>query len=119
MAHPHDGATGPRPDGRRRPTDSSTPSAAVLTPPTGLPAVTPATQPVPGQRPPSEPTTPVPPADPGLRLCSCGHPEDMHEHYRPGTDCGACGARSCREFRPESEDTATDPVRRLLRRWTR
>lgn len=119
MAHTHDGATGPRPAGR--PTDPSAPSAAVLTPPTGLPAV-PVTPSVPQQRTPSEPvlpTTPRPPAGPDVRLCSCGHPEEMHEHYRSGTDCGACGSRACGSFRLESADGDTArPVRRLLRRWT-
>lgn len=133
MAHTHDGATGPRPAGR--PTESpassaaasSAPSAAVLTPPTGLPAV-PATPSVPQQRTPADPVlsvTPRPPARPDLRLCSCGHPEEMHEHYRAGTDCGACGARSCRAFRLDAasasasdSDGAPGPVRRLLHRWT-
>ncbi|MFP5072058.1 (Fe-S)-binding protein [Pseudonocardia nantongensis] len=123
MAHTHDGATGPRPDGRRS-ADPSAPSAAVLTPPTGLRPVTPATPSVPQQRTPSEPAAPAPappapPAEPDLRLCSCGHPEDMHEHYRPGTDCGACGARSCRAFHPEGEQApARNPIRRILGRWT-
>ncbi|MEJ8278290.1 hypothetical protein [Pseudonocardia spirodelae] len=30
-------------------------------------------------------------------LCRCGHERDAHEHYRPGTDCGVCGA-TCRAF---------------------
>ncbi|MFR9807088.1 hypothetical protein ACL02T_33045 [Pseudonocardia sp. RS010] len=32
--------------------------------------------------------------------CRCGHPEAAHEHYRPGTDCGACGREACPHFRP-------------------
>ena len=27
--------------------------------------------------------------------CVCGHPEDTHIHYRPGSDCGACGRGRC------------------------
>jgi hypothetical protein len=32
-------------------------------------------------------------------MCECGHPAEMHEHYRPGTDCGECGSALCPEFR--------------------
>ena len=120
MAHPHDDATGPGPHGRRPASHPSTPSAAVLTPPTGLPAVepTPTTAPaIPQQRTPAEPVTPLPPAVPGVRLCACGHPEDMHDHYRAGTDCGACGARACGSFRPADADRPRrNPLARLLRR---
>ncbi|WIA98943.1 hypothetical protein [Curtobacterium sp. MCBA15_012] len=28
--------------------------------------------------------------------CVCGHAEDAHEHYRPGTDCALC---DCPKFR--------------------
>jgi hypothetical protein len=34
----------------------------------------------------------------GTRLCTCGHPAEMHEHYREGSDCGACGRDVCAEF---------------------
>jgi hypothetical protein len=37
-----------------------------------------------------------------LDLCRCGHTRATHEHYRPGDDCGACGARRCRSFRPSA-----------------
>jgi len=30
--------------------------------------------------------------------CVCGHGEDAHEHYRPGTDCALC---DCPKFRRE------------------
>lgn len=36
--------------------------------------------------------------DPGV--CRCGHPRAVHEHWRPGVDCGACGAAVCRRYRP-------------------
>lgn len=31
--------------------------------------------------------------------CVCGHDRDVHDHYRPGTDCGACGKQTCPRFR--------------------
>lgn len=34
--------------------------------------------------------------------CVCGHPQDTHQHFRPGTDCGQCGAQVCASFRPGS-----------------
>ena len=117
MAHSHDGAAAPRPDGRRDTSHPSSPSAAVLTPPTGLPAVEPAAAApeIPRQRIPAEPVTP-PPAGPDVQLCTCGHPEEMHEHYRPGTDCGSCGARGCDSFRPADVAPTRNPLRKLLRR---
>lgn len=30
--------------------------------------------------------------------CRCGHGLDMHEHFRSGTDCSACGAAECGRF---------------------
>jgi hypothetical protein len=36
--------------------------------------------------------------DPGV--CLCGHPKTAHEHFRPGSDCGSCGAAVCRRYRP-------------------
>jgi hypothetical protein len=29
-------------------------------------------------------------------VCVCGHVQDAHEHYRPGTDCALC---DCPKFR--------------------
>jgi hypothetical protein len=103
--------------GGRRP--GSGPS--VLTPPAGMPTVpagpagldVPAEVVVPAQRsaPVTPPALPLPPVvvDP----CACGHRKDAHEHYRPGTDCGACGATACAAFRPAG---STSPLRKLFRR---
>jgi len=41
------------------------------------------------------------PQTPGTTLCRCGHEAEAHEHFRPGSDCGACGAQECRRFRPQ------------------
>ena len=88
-----------RPGRRGRP---RSPGSSVLTPPTGLPELPEATA---GTRQPVVPATVVEP-------CACGHPRAAHEHYRRGTDCGACGAAGCEEFRPVG-----GPVRRVMRRW--
>jgi len=31
--------------------------------------------------------------------CLCGHERAAHEHWRPGSDCGACGAAACCVYR--------------------
>jgi hypothetical protein len=90
-----------RPGRRGRPRSSG---SSVLTPPTGVPGVA-------GMNTPTAPPAP-PQAEPIVDPCACGHPKDAHEHFRPGTDCGACGAAHCEEFRPEGGG-----VRRTLRRW--
>lgn len=77
--------------------------SSVLTPPTGLPAV-PDLATAPALSPPLRPRDPV------VEPCACGHARAAHDHYRPGSDCGACGADDCTEFRPEG-----GPIRRLLR----
>lgn len=109
-------------DGPARHRDSSVNASALLTPPTGLPAVGGLESAIPAQR--SAPadeaertTTPRPPGpDPaGVRMCTCGHPEEMHEHYRVGDDCGSCGPESCASFRARAETA----VRRVVRRWRR
>ena len=51
-----------------------------------------------------EPVRPVEPersADgrPAPTSCRCGHAAAAHEHFRPGSDCGACGAARCGRFR--------------------
>jgi len=38
---------------------------------------------------------------PVATACRCGHAAEAHEHFRPGSDCGACGAQECRRFRPQ------------------
>jgi hypothetical protein len=100
---------------------------SVLTPPIGVP--------IPAQRPSQElpPVTPElpsvapdpPPAPPRARrdvtttlVCRCGHGVDEHEHFRPGRDCGTCGAEVCARFRATGGVLARlrDAVARLLRR---
>jgi hypothetical protein len=44
--------------------------------------------------------------------CRCGHDAAAHEHYRPGSDCGACGAAHCARYRPVGR-------LRAVRRWMR
>ena len=71
---------------------------------------------VPGQReaaaaPATPPVAPVTPPRTVIEPCVCGHARDAHEHYRPGRDCGSCGARHCAEYRREG-----GAVRRTLRR---
>jgi hypothetical protein len=44
--------------------------------------------------------------------CRCGHDAAAHEHYRPGSDCGACGAPQCARYRPSGRLGA-------VRRWVR
>lgn len=34
--------------------------------------------------------------------CRCGHVADAHEHYRPGSDCGACACRRFATAQPRS-----------------
>ncbi|GAA1284249.1 hypothetical protein GCM10009609_56520 [Pseudonocardia aurantiaca] len=46
--------------------------------------------------PPDSPQAPRTIVDP----CVCGHAKEAHEHYRQGSDCGACGATACAAFRP-------------------
>jgi hypothetical protein len=31
--------------------------------------------------------------------CRCGHPLDVHRHWRRGDDCGVCGPTRCAGFR--------------------
>ena len=55
------------------------------------------------------------PADAPTTLCRCGHDAEAHEHYRPGSDCGACGAE-CGRFR---RGRGGGRLRRLRRWWHR
>jgi hypothetical protein len=70
---------------------------------------------VPDQRQGSPAVPSVPPAPPVretvVEPCACGHGRAAHDHYRSGTDCGACGATECGGFRPQG-----GPIRRALRR---
>jgi hypothetical protein len=34
----------------------------------------------------------------GQPFCFCGCPYSTHQHFRPGTDCGACD--DCTAYRP-------------------
>ena len=96
-------------DLRRRWARSS--GSSVLTPPAGLP-VFPDLESAAAERADiirccrSQPSTVVEP-------CLCGHDRASHEHYRPGWDCGVCGAVACCDFRPEGGGS----VRRMLRRF--
>jgi hypothetical protein len=45
-------------------------------------------------------------AIPGPTGCRCGHDAAAHEHFRPGSDCGACGAARCGRFRATRVGTA-------------
>lgn len=93
------------------------PGSAVLTPPTGLPAVGTHGPAVPDQRTSPEQISPAPAAPPAppsvaVRTCTCGHPENIHEHYRAGDDCGSCGPRVCASFRDRDD---VGPLRRAVR----
>lgn len=33
------------------------------------------------------------------RRCACGHPAEVHEHYRTGSDCSLCGQLGCARYR--------------------
>lgn len=33
------------------------------------------------------------------KTCNCGHGGEAHQHYRSGTDCGACGRDVCAKFK--------------------
>lgn len=35
-----------------------------------------------------------------VRECVCGHSRDVHQHYRPGSDCSRCASGHCTRFRP-------------------
>jgi hypothetical protein len=100
-------------DGQRRGRRSNA-GSSVLTPPTGMPVIPDLETSFPVQRqssPPMPDDTPPPPAQRTVvHPCTCGHSEAAHEHYRPGSDCGACGRAACGEYRP-----ANSAWRRFLR----
>lgn len=50
-------------------------------------------------------------------VCRCGHPRGMHQHNRPGTDCGRCGSENCFAYRRPPigwADAAAYRLNRLL-----
>ena len=73
------------------------PGSSVLTPPVGIPAVPSSSEAADTVKAPPV----APPALPKVIVapCVCGHAREAHEHYRPGHDCGACGARGCADYR--------------------
>lgn len=120
MGDMHRSGAGSSEDAARR-RNSSYNGPAVMTPPNGLPAVSGLDTVIPTQRSaPAGPAVPQqsgPPQAPasGVRLCTCGHPEEMHEHYRAGDDCGSCGPATCGSFRVQGEKQE-NPLRRGWRR---
>jgi hypothetical protein len=101
--------------------------SSVLTPPTGLPSVDDSATPdfaVPAQRtgteagaPTAPPVAPPPQAPARAGVCVCGHEAEAHEHYRPGDDCGACGAAVCGHYTPaDGGGRKKGLLGRLLRR---
>jgi hypothetical protein len=93
---------------RRRPT---APGSAVLTPPTGLPALPDDDALVAIQRAPDDlRPAPLPPTV--VEPCTCGHARASHDHYRRGHDCGVCGAAGCADFQ-----AVGGPIRRAARRF--
>lgn len=48
--------------------------------------------------------------------CVCGHAFDAHEHYRPGSDCGACGHTECPAYCAPSKFTSLLLRNRQLKR---
>ncbi len=105
-----DSATGPTAGAESRRLRSRSTGSSVLTPPKGLPAF------------PDPETADAERADiirccrrlPEVVLdpCVCGHGKAAHEHYRPGWDCGTCGAATCVDYRREG----VGAIRRTLRR---
>lgn len=111
-----DSASGQRGGGAPRRGRQTSPGSSVLTPPTGLPAVSVSAVPdlddtIPAQRTPNDlRAAPKPPVV--VEPCACGHARVTHDHYRSGSDCGACGAAGCAEFRAEG-----GAFRRAMRRF--
>ena len=58
--------------------------------------------------------TPTPPADDAAASCRCGHARGLHDHDRPGSDCGVGGPGHCASFRH-----ATPLLQRLVARVAR
>lgn len=93
---------------------SRTLGSAVLTPPRGIP-VLPDLRATAAER--ADLMRLLPPSASDLEAvvdpCVCGHGKAVHDHYRPGWDCGVCGAVLCTDYRAEGGGT----LQRFLRRW--
>jgi hypothetical protein len=100
--------------GPGRPARGRTTGSSVLTPPTGLPSLPVDARPVADPAPQTAAVPPVldvpAPPLPVVAPCVCGHGRDAHEHWRRGSDCGACGSGVCAAYRRRG-----GLVRRLLR----
>jgi len=49
------------------------------------------------------------------QVCVCGHTKAAHQHFRPGNDCGRCGAAGCPKFKRDRKagaqaEAQVDPV---------
>jgi len=77
----------------------------LLTPPVGMPSVPCEQQPT------APPATTAKPPEAVVDPCVCGHAPAAHEHYRRGSDCGACGAQACPKYRLEAGAVARRPSR--------
>jgi hypothetical protein len=105
-----DTATGRSGGAESRRDRSRTNGLSVLTPPRGLPTL------------PDLETAAAERADiirccrqasePVVDPCLCGHAKSSHEHYRPGWDCGTCGAVACVDYRRQDGGA----LRRMLRK---
>ena len=86
---------------------------SVLTPPRGLP-ILPDLRATAVER--ADLMRLIPPTPPDLYNvvdpCVCGHSKAVHDHYRPGWDCGVCGAVLCVDFRAQDGEGG---ARRVLR----
>lgn len=84
------------------------PGLTLLTPPDGMPSF-----PC-GQQPTAPPATTAKPPEAVVDPCVCGHTRAAHEHYRRGSDCGACGAQACPKYHLEA-GAVPRPMRRPSR----
>jgi hypothetical protein len=52
-------------------------------------------------------------------VCRCGHVADAHEHFRPGSDCGACGRVACPAYREDVLEVDADALDSVATTWLR